>query len=208
MTGRATQRDRDLDDWFAEPDQVLHQAHRPSTRADVDLERPEYASPLPAPDDDDWLTADARREQTRPSVGRVALDGARPWIALAALVVLVAVGLVVSGVFNSSKTPAPAVATGSVSTPTTTAQTSTTKAKTPTRPRIVQPITTLKPGATGAQVKLLQHALATLGYRPGKIDGRYGPATQRAVIRLQQAEGLKADGIFGAKTKLALAHAG
>ena len=72
----------------------------------------------------------------------------------------------------------------------------------------MQPTTTLKPGATGAQVKLLQHALATLGYRPGKIDGRYGPATQRAVIRFQQAEGLKADGIFGAKTKLALAHAG
>jgi Putative peptidoglycan binding domain len=208
MTGRATQRDRDLDDWFAEPDQVLQQAHRPSTRADVDLESFEYAAPLPAPDDDDWLTADARREQTRPSVGRVALDGARPWVALVALVVLVAVGLVVSGVFNGSKTATPPAATGPLKTPTTTAQTDTTKAKTPTRPHIVQPTTTLKPGTTGAQVKLLQHALATLGYRPGKIDGRYGPATQRAVIRFQQAEGLTADGIFGTKTKVALAHAG
>jgi hypothetical protein len=207
MTGRATQRDRDLDDWFAEPDQVLHQAHRPSTRAEVDLESFEYAAPLTPPDDDDWLTGDARREPARPSVGRVSLDGARPWIALGALVVLVAVGLVVSGVFNSSKTPAPPAVTGQLSTPTTTPA-STTKTKTPTRPRIVQPTVTLKPGATGAQVKLLQHALATLGYRPGKVDGRYGPATQRAVIRFQQAEGLTADGIFGAKTKLALAHAG
>ena len=49
MTGRATQRDRDLDDWFAEPDQVLQQAHRPSTRADADLESFEYAAtPLAA----------------------------------------------------------------------------------------------------------------------------------------------------------------
>jgi hypothetical protein len=208
MTGRATQRDRDLDDWFAEPDQVLQQAHRPSTRADTELKSFEYTPPAAPPDDDDWLTEDARREQTRPSVGRVSLDGARPWIALAALIVLVAVGLIVSGVFNSSKTPAPPAATGQLSTPTTTAETTTTKTKTPTRPRIVQPTVTLKPGTTGAQVKLLQHALATLGYRPGKVDGRYGPATQRAVIRFQQAEGLKADGIFGAKTKLALAHAG
>jgi peptidoglycan hydrolase-like protein with peptidoglycan-binding domain len=121
--------------------------------------------------------------------------------------VLVAVGLVVSGVFNGSGNTAPPAVTGQVSTPTTTPA-GTTKTKPPTRPRIVQPATTLKPGATGAQVKLLQHALATLGYRPGKIDGRYGPATQRAVIRFQQAEGLKADGIFGTKTKLALAHAG
>jgi Putative peptidoglycan binding domain len=207
MTGRATQRDRDLDDWFAEPDQVLQQAHRPSARADADLASFEYAAPPLQPDDDDWLTADARREQTRPSVGRFSLDGARPWIALGALIVLVAVGLVVSGVFNGSNSPAPPAVTSQVSTPTTTPA-GTTKTKPPTRPRIVQPTTTLKPGATGAQVKLLQHALATLGYRPGKIDGRYGPATQRAMIRFQQAEGLKADGIFGAKTKLALAHAG
>ena len=207
MTGRATQRDRDLDDWFAEPDQVLQQAHRPSTRADADLGSFEYTATPPQTDDDDWLTADERREQTRPSVGRLSLDGARPWVALAALVVLVAIALVVSGVFNGSSKPAPPAVTGQVSTPTTTPA-GTTKTKPPTRARIVQPTTTLKPGATGAQVKLLQHALATLGYRPGKIDGRYGPATQRAVIRFQQAEGLTADGIFGAKTKLALAHAG
>src|SRR5579862_5957024 len=207
MTGRATQRDRDLDDWFAEPDQVLQQAHRPSTRADADLESFEYASPQPPPDDDDWLTADAaRREQTRPSVGRISLDRARPWVALAALIVLVAVGLIVSGVFNGNSTPAPPAVTGQVTTPTTTPA-GTTKTKPPARPHIVQPTTTLKPGATGAQVKRLQSALATLGYRPGKVDGRYGPATQRAVIRFQQAEGLKADGIFGSKTKLALAHA-
>jgi hypothetical protein len=206
MTGRATQRDRDLDDWFAEPDQVLHQAHRPLTRADTDVDPVEYA--LPSTADDDWLTTDTRREQTRPTVGRFNLDGARPWVALVALIVLVAVGLVVSGVFNSSSTKPPAAASGPLNTPTTTPQTNTATTKTPTRPRVVEPTVTLKPGAKGAQVKLLQRALATLGYRPGKVDGRYGPATQRAVIRFQQAEGLTADGIFGAKTKLALAHAG
>jgi hypothetical protein len=205
MTGRATQRDRDLDDWFAEPDQVLHQAHRPLTRADTDVESIEYAA-LPT-EDDDWLTSETRPQQQRPSVGRVNLERARPWIALVAVIVLVAVGLVVSGVFNGSSTKTPPAVTGGVTTPTTTPVTST-PTKAPTRPHVAQPATTLKPGATGAQVKLLQRALATLGYRPGKVDGRYGPATQRAVIRFQQAEGLKADGIFGTKTKLALAHAG
>ncbi len=207
MTGRATQRDRDLDDWFAEPDQVLQQAHRPSTRADADLESFEYASPQPPPDDDDWLTADAaRREQTRPSVGRISLDSARPGVALAALIVLVAVGLIVSGVFNGNSTPAPPAVTGQVTTPTTTPA-GTTKTKPPARPHIVQPTTTLKPGATGPRSSgcRMPWPRSATG---GKVDGRYGPATQRAVIRFQQAEGLKADGIFGSKTKLALAHAG
>ena len=118
-----------------------------------------------------------------------------------------AVGLAVSGVFSNSKAPAN-------TTPPTTSQTQTTgttKANTtptkPSRARVVQPTTTLKPGQTGAQVRALQRALTTLGYRPGKIDGRYGPATQRAVIRFQQAEGLTADGVFGTKTKRALLHA-
>ena len=34
---------------------------------------------------------------------------------------------------------------------------------------------TLKPGDTGAQVKLLQEALVTLGFLSSKPDGVYGP---------------------------------
>jgi Putative peptidoglycan binding domain len=220
-TGRATQRDRDLDDWFAEPDQVLHQTHRPLSRAepraepraearagsheDVGLESKERVPPLPV--DDDWLTAEPRRELTRPKVARLAQSRARIWVAIGALVVLVAVGLAVSGVFSNSKAPATAAPPSTSQTKTTGKTQTSTTPKTPSRAKVVQPTTTLKPGQTGAQVRLLQRALTTLGYRPGKIDGRYGPATQRAVIRFQQAEGLKADGVFGTKTKLALLHA-
>jgi peptidoglycan hydrolase-like protein with peptidoglycan-binding domain len=143
----------------------------------------------------------------RPRVARLAESRARVWIAVGALVILVAVGLAVSGVFSNSKAPAAGAPPTTSQTQTTgSTQTNTTPTK-PSRAHVVQPATTLKPGQTGAQVRLLQRALTTLGYRPGKIDGRYGPATQRAVIRFQQAEGLTADGVFGTKTKRALLHA-
>jgi peptidoglycan hydrolase-like protein with peptidoglycan-binding domain len=66
---------------------------------------------------------------------------------------------------------------------------------------------TLKPGASGAPVRLLQLALATLGYSPGKVDGQYGPSTQQALIRFQRAAHLAPDGVFGPKTRTALAQA-
>ncbi|UYM23788.1 peptidoglycan-binding protein [Streptomyces albus] len=47
---------------------------------------------------------------------------------------------------------------------------------------------------------LLEHR----GYRIGAIDGAYGPATERAVKRLQDAEGLVVDGIMGPHTWEAL----
>jgi len=66
------------------------------------------------------------------------------------------------------------------------------------------PATTLKPGDSGVQVKVLQRALASLGYPPGSIDGQYGSATQRAVARLQHASSLTADGVLGPETLLTL----
>ncbi|MEY6566835.1 peptidoglycan-binding protein [Streptomyces albidoflavus] len=47
---------------------------------------------------------------------------------------------------------------------------------------------------------LLEHR----GYRIGGIDGAYGPATERAVKRLQDKEGLVVDGIMGPHTWEAL----
>ena len=47
---------------------------------------------------------------------------------------------------------------------------------------------------------ILQRALATLGYSPGKPDGDYGPSTQSAVESFQSAKGLLADGIVGPET--------
>ncbi|MFC8533715.1 D-Ala-D-Ala carboxypeptidase family metallohydrolase [Streptomyces sp. NPDC057249] len=62
---------------------------------------------------------------------------------------------------------------------------------------------TLRPGATGSDVKQLQIRVA--GY-PGynsvlAIDGSYGPATTAAVKRFQAAYGLAADGIAGPDTQ-------
>lgn len=62
----------------------------------------------------------------------------------------------------------------------------------------------LKPGDRGSEVKVLQRALASLGYSPGKVDGDYGAATQSAVTRFQKASKLTPDGILGPKTLLAL----
>jgi peptidoglycan hydrolase-like protein with peptidoglycan-binding domain len=51
-----------------------------------------------------------------------------------------------------------------------------------------------------APVRALQRRLARAGDPPGPIDGRYGPLTERAVIRFQAANGLQVDGIAGPRT--------
>ncbi len=53
-------------------------------------------------------------------------------------------------------------------------------------------------------MKRLQRALAQLGYSPGRVDGSYGPATENAVKRFQQTNGLQPDGVLGPKTLKAL----
>lgn len=63
------------------------------------------------------------------------------------------------------------------------------------------------PYMAGEDVDGLQHTLSKLGYHPGPVDGRYGPATFMAVERLQAHEGLDVDGIVGPKTWAALATA-
>jgi peptidoglycan hydrolase-like protein with peptidoglycan-binding domain/tetratricopeptide (TPR) repeat protein len=55
------------------------------------------------------------------------------------------------------------------------------------------------PGGSGP-VRALQRHLAAAGFRPGPIDGRYGPLTEGAVIRFQTAHHLHADGIAGPQT--------
>ncbi len=58
----------------------------------------------------------------------------------------------------------------------------------------------LKKGADGADVELLQHALAAKGFSPGTIDGDFGSKTVKAVKAFQKASGLTADGIVGEGT--------
>lgn len=58
----------------------------------------------------------------------------------------------------------------------------------PTKPRLSA---WLKRGSTGANVRYLQTVLGL------KVDGQFGPITDRAVRAFQAAQGLKVDGIVG-----------
>lgn len=59
---------------------------------------------------------------------------------------------------------------------------------------------TLKDGSRGERVTLLQTALELLGYDVGKIDGKFGSGTEKAVRAFQRDHGLEADGKAGKKT--------
>ena len=63
------------------------------------------------------------------------------------------------------------------------------------------------PLLTGPDVLQVQRRLARLGFEPGPLDGRYGPATERAVRAFQAAAGIAADGVVGPQTRAALASA-
>jgi peptidoglycan hydrolase-like protein with peptidoglycan-binding domain len=56
----------------------------------------------------------------------------------------------------------------------------------------------------GNDVKGVQQRLAALGFLTGKVDGVFGPGTDKAVKAFQSSRGLKADGIVGPATRSAL----
>ena len=62
----------------------------------------------------------------------------------------------------------------------------------------------LREGSAGSEVAKLQAQLQELGFNPGPIDGRFGPATEAAVLAFQKSAGLLADGIAGPRTQGAL----
>lgn len=64
-------------------------------------------------------------------------------------------------------------------------------------------------GQTGGSplVRALQLRLARGGYRPGPVDGLYGPLTEASVTRFQSAHGLRVDGIAGPVTLAELTSA-
>ena len=56
-------------------------------------------------------------------------------------------------------------------------------------------------------MRAVQRLLARYGWRPGPLDGLYGPATEAAVVRFQAAAGLRPDGVVGRHTARALNQA-
>lgn len=170
---------RDPDDWFDEP------AVDPDART---RERPGRSG-------DDWfgLEGGGRRRPVsrKPTSFRILLAGG---IAL----VLLLIGLAAGGVFAGSGTKQPPKPLTTRTVPTTT------QAPTPT---VTVPSVALKLGAHGTTVKDLQHALGSLGYRPGTTDGVFGPSTQRALIAFQTAHHLTPDGVLGPATRAAMRKA-
>ena len=62
----------------------------------------------------------------------------------------------------------------------------------------------LKIDSRGTDVYILQLALQRAGYLNEEPDGIFGRRTENAVLRFQQANGLKQDGIVGVRTWNAL----
>jgi putative peptidoglycan binding protein len=183
ITGRDKRTGTDPDDWFA--DQAT-QASAPI------VSRPEPAHP------DDWLSAREPGRQGVPANVRALVVGVL-------VVIVLVIGIAAAaGVFSSGgRRPA----TTSTTTATTTTRSTTTGTTTQPAPTVNPPTVTLKPGDNGAEVRLLQLALAQLGYSPGTVDGAYGASTTTAVTNFQSAHSLTADGILGTATLAALTAA-
>ncbi len=63
-------------------------------------------------------------------------------------------------------------------------------------------------GASGEDVRALQHILNALGFSAGEEDGIFGEKTRAAVARFQEAKGISVDGIFGRESALRLMERG
>ena len=175
MAGRDKRRGRDLDNWFDEPEPPIARRARPNEpRARADV--------APAPPG--FLGA-----LSEPRLAAAAV---------VAIVVLFVLGLALTGVFDSA-TPRRAATTA---VPTHARATTASTAPQPSSTAV--PSGPLKPGEQGSEVKVLQRALARLGYSPGAVDGNYGASTQHAVTRFQSFSQLTPDGILGPQTLLAL----
>ena len=65
-------------------------------------------------------------------------------------------------------------------------------------------VTPGQPLMRGSDVLAVQTRLLAKGFAPGKLDGVYGNITKAAVVALQTACGIKADGVVGPDTRVIL----
>jgi hypothetical protein len=191
MEGRH-ERDPGYDDWFDEPEPPTETLSGGYRGVFDDAE-------------DDWVLPEDEAAHDRGHreiviAGRT-LTTAQLAIIAASVLALVFAILAAAGVFNSKAAAPPE--------PTQKQVTVTVSTSTPTNalPTTQAPAQTLAPGDTGSQVKVLQRALAGLGFSAGKPDGDYGPSTQSAVESFQAAHGLAQDGVVGQQTLNALQKA-
>ena len=191
--------ERDLDDWFVEPEPLPEDWPLPPH------ERRDEAPRASEGELDDWLSeVPPTAQRSRRSKLGGAFGDRRVASAAALLGICLLIGLAAGGVFSGHShrqtAPTAGAAPASGLTPS--------SAPTPfSRPTPRPPATTLKLGARGPRVIALQRSLARLGYYTGRVDGQYGPGTESAVGRFQAASGLTPDGILGPKTRRALKSA-
>jgi hypothetical protein len=194
MNAGGTEPPRDPDDWFDEPQPVPpRRPRRPPAQADPDAQTREHAA-MP---EDDWLTAESLARKRRPA-RMPPIGSPRMLAALGIALALLLVGLALGGVFSGTGKKKANAPLTSQSAPTTTQ----------TQPQTVPlPAATLKLGDHGNAVKQLQHALSSLGYTTGTIDGVFGASTERALVAFQTAQHLSPDGVLGPATRAALLNA-
>jgi hypothetical protein len=193
MEGRE-ESDQGYDDWFDEPEPPT-ETYTGAGRGVYDDAEEVWMLPGDEPDH-------GRGRRDIVIAGRTLTTTQAAIIVVSVLALFFAI-LAAAGVFNGGKAAAPPTPTVptrvTVTVPATTAATTT--------PTTEAPAQTLSPGDTGAQVKVLQRALNTLGFSSGKPDGDYGPSTQTAVEKFQAAHGLAEDGVVGQQTLAALQQA-
>jgi putative peptidoglycan binding protein len=184
---------RDPDDWFDEPQALPPRRRLPPVQAGPDAQTREHAA-MPV---DDWLAPESLTRKRRPA--RMPPIGSRRMLAAPGIaLVLLLIGLALGGVFSGTGKKKPKAQLPTESAPTTA----------PAQPQTVPlPAATMKLGDHGNAVKQLQHALSSLGYATGTIDGVFGPSTERALIAFQTAHHLSPDGVLGPATRAALLNA-
>jgi peptidoglycan hydrolase-like protein with peptidoglycan-binding domain len=67
---------------------------------------------------------------------------------------------------------------------------------------------TLSVGDVGDWVETLQQRLEAAGYDVGRIDGHFGPRTERALVAFQEACGITEEGVAGPQTWMIFAIGG